>query len=98
MWLDTVDSTPGTVTQVRASAQELIRFAKDRGTALVLVTHHVEEITPAFSHALLLRAGQVHRSGELHRVLTSENLATVFGAPLKLRRGKGRLRLEHPRG
>jgi iron complex transport system ATP-binding protein len=74
-------------------------IARQRGApALVLVTHHVEEITPAFSHALLLRAGQVHRSGELHRVLTSENLATVFGAPLKLRRAKGRLRLEHPRG
>ena len=74
-------------------------IARQRGApALVLVTHHVEEITASFSHALLLRAGQVHRSGELRRILTSANLATVFGAPLKLRRGKGRLRLEHPRG
>ena len=39
MWLDTIDSAPGTVTQVRASAFELIRLAKSRGFALVLVGH-----------------------------------------------------------
>jgi DNA repair protein RadA/Sms len=39
MWTDTVESAPGTVTQVRASAQALIRFAKKSGTALILVGH-----------------------------------------------------------
>ena len=39
MWLDTVESTPGTVTQVRASAQALIRFAKRAGCAVILVGH-----------------------------------------------------------
>ncbi len=39
MHSDLIDSAPGTVSQVRASAQELIRFAKERGTALVLVGH-----------------------------------------------------------
>lgn len=39
MWTDTVESAPGTVTQVRASAQALIRFAKKTGTALILVGH-----------------------------------------------------------
>lgn len=39
MHSDLIDSAPGTVSQVRASAQELIRFAKDRGTALILVGH-----------------------------------------------------------
>src|SRR5688500_17258169 len=34
-----------------------------RSPALVLVTHHVEEITPAFTHALLLRGGRVHAAG-----------------------------------
>src|SRR6202000_326464 len=33
MWLDTVESTPGTVTQVRASAQALVELAKRRGIA-----------------------------------------------------------------
>ena len=39
MWTDTVESAPGTVTQVRASAQALIRFAKRTGAAIILVGH-----------------------------------------------------------
>ena len=39
MWTETVDSAPGTVTQVRGSAQALIRFAKRSGTAVILVGH-----------------------------------------------------------
>ena len=39
MWTDAVESAPGTVTQVRASAQALIRFAKRSGTAIILVGH-----------------------------------------------------------
>jgi DNA repair protein RadA/Sms len=39
MHSDQIEGAPGTVSQVRASAQELIRFAKERGTALMLVGH-----------------------------------------------------------
>src|SRR3954471_619391 len=39
MWTETVESAPGTVTQVRGSAQALIRFAKTHGTAVILVGH-----------------------------------------------------------
>ena len=39
MWTDTVESAPGTVTQVRGSAQALIRFAKRSGAAIILVGH-----------------------------------------------------------
>lgn len=39
MHSDLIEGAPGTVSQVRASAQELIRFAKENGTALVLVGH-----------------------------------------------------------
>jgi DNA repair protein RadA/Sms len=39
MWTQTVDSAPGTVTQVRGAAGELIRFAKRTGTAVILVGH-----------------------------------------------------------
>src|SRR5580765_8153957 len=39
MWTDTVDSAPGTVTQVRGSAQTLIRYAKKSGAAVILVGH-----------------------------------------------------------
>ncbi|MDD9899850.1 MAG: DNA repair protein RadA [Alphaproteobacteria bacterium] len=43
MYLDMLDSAPGTVAQVRASAQELIRAAKRRGTCLLLVGHVTKE-------------------------------------------------------
>src|SRR6478736_4208204 len=39
MWTDTVESAPGTVTQVRGSAQALIRYAKKSGAAIILVGH-----------------------------------------------------------
>ncbi|MCC2602580.1 DNA repair protein RadA [Sphingopyxis yananensis] len=47
MHSDVIDSAPGTVSQVRASAQELIRFAKETGTALVLVGHVTKDGTIA---------------------------------------------------
>jgi DNA repair protein RadA/Sms len=43
MWLDTVDSAPGSVSQVRAAAHELITFAKRRGVAVILVGHVTKE-------------------------------------------------------
>jgi DNA repair protein RadA/Sms len=43
MYIDTLDSAPGTVSQVRAAAQELIRVAKRRGFVLVLVGHVTKE-------------------------------------------------------
>ena len=56
---------------------------------LVLVTHHVEEITPAFTHALLLRAGRVVAAGPRRAVLTSATLSATFGTRLRLvRRGR----------
>ena len=61
--------------------------------ALIFVTHHVEEITPAFTHALLLRKGKVDGAGEIGSVLTSAALSRIFHAPLRLRRQGGRLAL-----
>jgi len=43
MYVDSLDSAPGTVTQVRTSAQELIRLAKRRGFAVILVGHVTKE-------------------------------------------------------
>jgi DNA repair protein RadA/Sms len=39
LWADTLDAAPGTVSQVRAAAQALIRYAKMAGSALLLVGH-----------------------------------------------------------
>ena len=61
--------------------------------ALVLVTHHVEEITPAFTHALVLRAGTVVAAGPKKRVVTSAVLSRAFGARIRVRTRDGRYRM-----
>jgi len=72
----------------------LEKLARQRGApSLVLVTHHVEEITPAFSHALILKSGRVVAAGPRAETLTSKNLSTAFGAPLRLVRRGGKLAL-----
>ncbi|WP_086788423.1 ABC transporter ATP-binding protein [Crossiella equi] len=58
--------------------------------AMVLVTHHVEEIPPGFTHALLLREGGVVAQGLLDDVLTEENLSAAFDQPLTLQRNGNR--------
>jgi iron complex transport system ATP-binding protein len=69
-----------------------------RGPALVLVTHHVEEITLAFTHALLLRAGRVIAAGPRRQVLRSANLTEVFGRKVRLACAADGLRLSVGRG
>ena len=58
--------------------------------ATVLVSHHVEEIPPGFTHALLLRAGRVVAAGPVEEVVTEEALSETFGMPLVLQREDGR--------
>jgi iron complex transport system ATP-binding protein len=58
--------------------------------AMVMVTHHVEEIPPGFTHALLLAEGEVHAEGPISEVLTSENLSGTFGLPIELEERDGR--------
>jgi iron complex transport system ATP-binding protein len=54
--------------------------------ATVLVTHHVEEIPPGFTHAMLMRDGAVVAQGLLEAVLTEDNLSKTFGVDLVLQR------------
>ena len=58
--------------------------------ATVLVTHHVEEIPPGFTHALLLRAGGVVAQGSVTDVLTDVNLSRCFGLALTVAHADGR--------
>ncbi|MFI5485478.1 ABC transporter ATP-binding protein [Micromonospora echinaurantiaca] len=58
--------------------------------AMVLVTHHVEEIPPGFTHALLLREGGVVAQGLLGETLTGDNLSKTFGLPLVVQRSGDR--------
>ena len=69
------------------------RVATDAGApATVMVTHHVDEIPPRFTHALLLGAGRIVASGPLEDTLTTDRLSTFLGFPLKLEQRDGRWR------
>jgi iron complex transport system ATP-binding protein len=66
-------------------------LANDPGSpATVLVSHHVEEIPPGFTHALLLRHGRVVASGPMAEVVTEDHLSATFGMPLVVSRSDGR--------
>jgi len=70
------------------------RLGEQRNSpALILVTHHVEEIVPIFSHILMLKAGHVLAAGPREEVLASRPLAETFGAKVTLRRVGGRYHL-----
>ncbi|WP_166847234.1 ABC transporter ATP-binding protein [Isoptericola sp. BMS4] len=57
---------------------------------LVLVTHHVEEIPPGFTHLLLMGKGRIQAAGPIEDVLTAQNLSEAFGTPLMVAHGGGR--------
>jgi len=58
--------------------------------AIVMVTHHVEEIPPGFGHALLLREGSAVAAGPIAEVLTSARLSEAFDRPLSVTAESGR--------
>jgi iron complex transport system ATP-binding protein len=58
--------------------------------AMVLVTHHVEEIPPGFTHGLLIRDGSVVAQGLIDQTITSEHLSKTFGLPLQVTYTEGR--------
>lgn len=57
-----------------------------RCPVLVLVTHHVEEIPPGFTHALLLKDGRVSAAGPVTEVIRSEQLSEAFSLALEVER------------
>ena len=58
--------------------------------ATVLVSHHVEEIPPGFTHVLMLRRGAVVAAGLLEEELNEASLSATFGMPLSLSHEDGR--------
>lgn len=61
-----------------------------RSPAIVMVTHHVEEIPVGFTHGLLMRDGRIVAQGRLVDVLTSANLSQTYGLPIQLFAQDGR--------
>lgn len=64
---------------------DLARVAADAASPpVVLVTHHLEEIPPGFTHALVLRSGRILDTGEISQVMTDAVLSDAFGLPLHI--------------
>jgi iron complex transport system ATP-binding protein len=71
--------------------QQLATLADDPSVpALVLVTHHVEEIPPGISHAALLRGGRMVAAGPVNEVLTDAAVSSAFGIDVLVRRSEDR--------
>ena len=65
--------------------QTLAGLARDRtAPPLIVVTHHVDEIPPGFTHALLLASGRIAAAGPIERVLTGARLSACFGMELRV--------------
>ncbi len=66
-------------------------YASDpKSPAIVMVTHHVEEIPVGFNRALLLKDGRIAAQGAIEEVLTSESLSETFGIDVELTETAGR--------
>ncbi|MSU57169.1 MAG: ABC transporter ATP-binding protein [Pedosphaera sp.] len=78
-----------------AAREHFLQFLQRLGRsktspALVLVTHHVEEIMPVFSHVLVLKAGRVLAAGKKPAVLAAKLLSQAFSARLSVRKSGSR--------
>ena len=62
--------------------------------AIIMVTHHIEEIPVGFTHALILSQGQVYAAGEIATTLTTEKISGAFGFGLEVTAENGRFRVK----
>ena len=84
---------PAQVSTSAPARSRRARWPSWRRTAvpvLVLVTHHVEEIPPGFTHLLLLRQGKVFAAGPVDEVLTAQTLSGAFDLDLVVDKVDGR--------
>ncbi|HSA50735.1 MAG TPA: ABC transporter ATP-binding protein [Yinghuangia sp.] len=71
--------------------RRLGRLASDPiAPAMIMVSHHVEEIPAGFTHLLMIRQGKVLAAGPIEETLTSRNLSLCFGLPLVVKQKDGR--------
>lgn len=70
---------------------DLTTWARDPSRPpLVLVTHHLEEVPPAFTHALVLKGGKVLEQGAIENVVTTKVLSEAFNLALEVQARGGR--------
>ena len=77
------------------SREKLLATLEDLGStpggpSMILVTHYLEEIMPAFSHVLLLKSGRCAAKGQKDQILRGDLLSEAFGIPIETGRENGR--------
>lgn len=83
--------------ELLATLETLISEEKTHNTAIIYVTHHIEEITPLFQSVLMLKKGKEFCRGRVEEVITEENLSQLFGLKVTVYTSHGRFHtvLEH---
>ena len=79
---------PGAREQFLSSIQDLATNQQD--LCLVFVTHHIEEIMPAFGKTLVLKGGRIVRQGATREVLQPSVLQEIYGVPMRIYECKSR--------
>lgn len=77
------------------SREQLLSTLEDlgrtpQGPTMILVTHHLQEIMPAFTHVLLLKAGRCTAAGRKEEILKRDILTEIFGIPIDAGSENGR--------
>ncbi len=77
------------------SREELLQLlggyaSQPKSPAIIMVTHHVEEIPKGFTHVLLLSDGKIVSSGPLEEALSADALTQAFGIDIELTESEGR--------
>jgi iron complex transport system ATP-binding protein len=68
---------------------DMLRAVARGGTAMVFITHHIEEILPEISRVVMLKGGRLHRDGAKTDLLTDAALTDLFDLPITVtRRGE----------
>lgn len=83
------EPTTGLDLVARHDFMDRVRNIARRGTTLILITHHVEEIVPEIERVVLLRRGRIAADGPKASTLTPEKLSSVFEGPVVLETAGG---------
>ena len=83
------EPTAGLDLRAVSEFREVLRKITNRGTMIVMVTHHLPDIIPEISRIVLMKGGQVFHDGPKDDVLASPRLSELFGMPIEVVRRDG---------
>jgi iron complex transport system ATP-binding protein len=83
------EPTTGLDLAARHSFMEQVRDVARRGTTLLLITHHLEEIVPEIERVVFLQGGRIAGDGPKSQMLTEDRLSRLFGLPVAVDEADG---------